>query len=137
MYTPQFQIYIFWHANLKILWNYCDFLLCQQLSITQNFILKDINKLSWVMNSWLKIDMDVQSSASLSIMGKLFTVESNHFQWHHFLFFFLNAMRDAEALRSRTRLLLKNKKQNTFNSENNLKSTRVPWIHKEKMSKIH
>ena len=41
-------------------------------------------------------------------------------------------MRDAEKLRSRTRLSLENKKQNTFISENNLESMRVPWIHKEK-----
>ena len=31
-------------------------------------------------------------SASRSITGKLFTVESNHFQWHHFLFFFQNVI---------------------------------------------
>ena len=43
---------------------------------------------------------------------------------------------DAEALRSRTRLLLENKKQNTFTFENNLEYTRVPWIHK-KESRIH
>ena len=41
-------------------------------------------------------------------------------------------MRDVEALRSKTCLLLENKKQNTFISENNLESMRVPWIHKEK-----
>ena len=33
-------------------------------------------------------------------------------------------MRDAETSRSKTRLLLENKKQNTFVSENNLESTR-------------
>ena len=38
-------------------------------------------------------------------------------------------MRDAEVSRSKIRLLLENKKQNTFASENNLESTRVPWIH--------
>ena len=41
-------------------------------------------------------------------------------------------MRGAEASKSKTRPLLENKKQNTFDSENNLKSTRVPWIYKEK-----
>ena len=35
-------------------------------------------------------------------------------------------MRDAEASRSKTRLLLENKKQKIFASENYLKSTRVP-----------
>jgi len=35
-------------------------------------------------------------------------------------------MRDVEASRNRTHLLLENKKQNTFASENNLKSTRFP-----------
>ena len=35
-------------------------------------------------------------------------------------------MCDAEVTRSKTRLLLENKKQNTFVSENNLESTRVP-----------
>ena len=34
-------------------------------------------------------------------------------------------MCDAEVARSRTRLLLENKKQNTFASKNNLKSTGV------------
>ena len=46
-------------------------------------------------------------------------------------------MWDAEASRNKTRLLLENKKQNTFASENNLESTKVPWIHKEKGSGIH
>ena len=35
-------------------------------------------------------------------------------------------MWDAEASRNKTRLLLENKKQNTFASENNLESTKVP-----------
>ena len=35
-------------------------------------------------------------------------------------------MRDAEVSKSKTRLFLKNKKQNMFTSENNLESTRVP-----------
>ena len=35
-------------------------------------------------------------------------------------------MCDAEVARSRTLLLLENKKQNTFASENNLESMRVP-----------
>ena len=34
-------------------------------------------------------------------------------------------MRDVEASRNRTHLLLENKKQNTFASENNLEFTRV------------
>ena len=34
-------------------------------------------------------------------------------------------MQDAEVIRNRTHLLLENKKQNTFASENNLKSMRV------------
>ena len=46
-------------------------------------------------------------------------------------------MRDAEASRSRTHLLLENKKQNTFASENNLKSTRVLESTKIKDSGIH
>jgi len=33
-------------------------------------------------------------------------------------------------VKSRTRLLLENKKQNTFVFENNVESTRVPYIHK-------
>ena len=45
-------------------------------------------------------------------------------------------MRDVEASKSRIRLSLKNKKQNTF-SENNLESTKVPWIHNEKGFGIH
>ena len=39
-------------------------------------------------------------------------------------------MQNAEASKSRTRLLLENKKQNMFASENNLKSMKIPWIHK-------
>ena len=35
-------------------------------------------------------------------------------------------MQDVEVSRSKTRLLLEDKKQNTFVSENNLKSTMVP-----------
>ena len=35
-------------------------------------------------------------------------------------------MQGVEALRSKTRLLLENKKQNTFTFENNFKSMRVP-----------
>ena len=35
-------------------------------------------------------------------------------------------MFDVEVVRSKTRLLLESKKQNSFASENNLKSTRVP-----------
>ena len=38
-------------------------------------------------------------------------------------------MRDAKATRSRTCLLLENKKQNTFAFENNLESTKVPRIY--------
>ena len=38
-------------------------------------------------------------------------------------------MWDAEVSRSWTCLLLENKKQNMFTSENNLEFTRVPWIH--------
>ena len=40
-------------------------------------------------------------------------------------------MRDVEATRSKKCLLLNNKKQNTFSSENNLESTRIPQIHKD------
>jgi len=39
-------------------------------------------------------------------------------------------MQDVEVARNKTYLLLENKKQNTFVSENNLKSTWFPWIHK-------
>ena len=39
-------------------------------------------------------------------------------------------MQDAKELRSRTRPPLENNKQNVFASENNLESTRIPWIHK-------
>ena len=39
-------------------------------------------------------------------------------------------MRDTEALKNKTRLYLENKKQNTFSSENNLESTRVPLKYK-------
>ena len=46
-------------------------------------------------------------------------------------------MQDEEASRSRTCILLENEKQNIVASENNLKSMRVPWIHKEKGSRIH
>ena len=46
-------------------------------------------------------------------------------------------MRDAEVSKNRTRLPLDNKKQNTFASENNLESIKVPWIHKEKGFGIH
>jgi len=46
-------------------------------------------------------------------------------------------MRDAEVPRNRVRLLLENKKQNTFASKNNLKFMKVPWIHKEKGSRVH
>ena len=52
-------------------------------------------------------------------------------------------MWDVELSRSRTCLLLENKKQNMFVSENNFESMRVPWIlkgswiHKEKGSGIH
>ena len=35
-------------------------------------------------------------------------------------------MRDAEALRRRTRLFLENKKQNIFSPENNLEFKKVP-----------
>ena len=38
-------------------------------------------------------------------------------------------MWEAEASKNRTHLLLENKKQNTFTSENNLEFTRVPRIH--------
>lgn len=37
-----------------------------------------------------------------------------------------NLMWDVEASRSRIRLLQENKKQNTFDSENNFESMRVP-----------
>ena len=46
-------------------------------------------------------------------------------------------MQDEEASRSRTCILLENEKQNIVASENNLKSMRVAWIHKEKGSGIH
>ena len=46
-------------------------------------------------------------------------------------------MRDVKVLRSRTRLLLENKKQNTFVSENNLWIYEDSLNHKEKMSGIH
>ena len=46
-------------------------------------------------------------------------------------------MQDEEASRSRTCILPENEKQNIVASENNLKSMRVPWIHKEKGSGIH
>ena len=36
-------------------------------------------------------------------------------------------MQDAEASRGKTRLLLENKKQNTFVSKNNIEFTRVSW----------
>ena len=36
-------------------------------------------------------------------------------------------MQGAEASKSKTRLLLENKKQNTFDSENNLKSLLFPY----------
>ena len=39
-------------------------------------------------------------------------------------------MQNAEASKSRTRLVLENKKQNMFASKNNLKSMKIPWIHK-------
>ena len=38
----------------------------------------------------------------------------------------VKVMRDVEVLRSKTHLLLENKKQNTLVFENNLESTRVP-----------
>ena len=41
-------------------------------------------------------------------------------------------MQKQQATRSKTHLLLENKKQNMFASENNLESTRIPQIHKEK-----
>ena len=46
-------------------------------------------------------------------------------------------MWDAETSKSKTHLLLENKKQNTFASENNLKSTRVLESTKIKDSGIH
>ena len=46
------------------------------------------------------------------------------FELNYQLFSFV--MWDAEASRSRTCLLLKNKKQNTFASKYNLESMRVP-----------
>ena len=42
-----------------------------------------------------------------------------------------------EASRSKTRLLLENKKQNTFDYENNLKSTRVLKSTRRKGFRIH
>ena len=48
-----------------------------------------------------------------------------------FLYWFLPfLMRDAKVSRSRTLLLLKNNKQNTFAFKNNFKSIRVFWPHK-------
>ena len=46
-------------------------------------------------------------------------------------------MWDAETSKSKTHILLENKKQNTFASENNLKSTRVLESTKKKDSGIH
>ena len=46
-------------------------------------------------------------------------------------------MRNVEPFRSKTRLSLENKKQNTFVSENNLEFTRVIRVHSEKGSGIH
>ena len=46
-------------------------------------------------------------------------------------------MRNVEPFRSRTRLSLENKKQNTFVSKNNLEFTRVIRVHNEKGSGIH
>ena len=40
-------------------------------------------------------------------------------------------MQKQQAIRSKTHLLLENKKQNMFASENNLEFTRIPQIHED------